>query len=138
MTMEERIESLERRTARLRLLAVLVTIGASVMAVGFMAACQSSAQAASVAQTIYAKRFVVMDEQGRERGVLTVGRMGPELKLYDQNGKVRIGLGAAAVTAGLSLCDQNAQIRADLRVDKKNGGKLVVRDVQGGVLWKTP
>ena len=80
---------------------------------------------------------------------------GPELNLYDKEGKPRAGLAVDKDGAGLRLADENGKQRVVLAVDKNGPGLglvdengkhraalimlgLVLLDEKGEVIWKAP
>jgi len=56
-----------------------------------------------------AKKFILEDATGKERGVLSVNDKGAELKLLGSDGKPRVALYTDDTGQGLCLSDANGQ-----------------------------
>jgi hypothetical protein len=138
MTTEERLEKLERELAcahrRSRwLLAVLV------LAVGGLCLARTWTSTTALAQAqgaiatpraVRASEFILEDENGKTRASLNVGKDGPGLTLYSENGKGCAGLSVCTDTPSLFLRDKNDRLRADLALSK-NGPTLNLFDENG-------
>ena len=66
---------------------------------------------------IRAKKFVVVDNAGRERVALRGGVDGQGLVLTDRNGRVRAGLTIDGDQPGLRMYDRNGKARMGLTLD---------------------
>ena len=119
MTTEQRLEDLEtelqRAKRRNRLLLAVVLLAAIVMTAGI----------ARRENVIKANAFVLLDENGKTRAALDVGKDGPKLGLYDENGKLRAGLSVGKDGSGLALSDENEKRRAGLAVVKEGPGLIL-------------
>jgi len=132
MTIEERVDGLERKLARAqrrnrRLLIGLVLIGALAVVAGMGCGAQR--------KTVEAREFILVDEHGARRARLTVGadEMGedaPGLALLDENGVNRIALVQGRDGVGLVLADEDGVPRMALSV-AKGGPGLVLNDKSG-------
>ncbi|NQU75679.1 MAG: hypothetical protein HQ546_05105 [Planctomycetes bacterium] len=67
---------------------------------------------------ITAKKFVLVDDEGRERGKLEVTACCPTLSLRDENGKARVLLTEAVDGPALLLSDKNGGARVLLSETK--------------------
>lgn len=83
MTIEERLEKLERELSRVN------------QAVG------------GTFNELRAYKFVLEDENGKSRAVIGVSKDGPALRLLDENGKPRVELSIWKDGPGLVLLDEN-------------------------------
>lgn len=149
MTIEERLEGLERESvrARRRNRRVLVVAGLSiaVCAVGVAAFFPSFVKAqpgASVEKEIRANRFTLVDESGRERGRLAVDLGDAGLFLRDEKGRHRASLMVLKDRSLLSLSSEKGRtheatlsadnIESSLLLRDENGKVRAGLDVMGG------
>jgi len=159
MTIEERLENMEKELARLKwrnrclLGAILLVAGGLVVPLMFeTTALRARAQVAGTVKEIRANKISLCDINDVTRAELTASKDGPGLGLYDEKGIARAlltvlkdgpGLGLydekgmplakLAVTNGesmLTLCDEKGQARTWLRV-AEDGPILVMRDEKG-------
>ncbi len=110
MTIEERLVVLEKELNKSKrrthyLLGTLILI----VTIGIMGA--TSLKSGNV---IRANRFILEDQNGNVRGVLSVNDNDPALHLLDENGKVRVALGITKYGPTLGLCDENGTARSTL------------------------
>ena len=131
MTIEERLEKLEIQLTRVKRRNYWVLAGA--LAVGLLGA-YWMARAGIRAQTIRAMAFVLVDAEGRERGVFNMGEDGPGLKLYDEKGKNRVGLGEGKGVVAMNLLDKNGNSRVTLDVTKNMSGLGLNNEKGAGVI----
>ena len=139
MTIEERLENMERELGRQKrrnrwlLGAIIVLLGGLVAAGAFKTTVTTAqAQGAGTAKLISANNFFLIDENGRPRAALFVGKDGPSLSLSDENGKTRVWLRADKDGVGLGLYDENGKNRA-LLVAGKDGPSLSLGDENGKI-----
>jgi len=174
MTTEERLTKVERELARVKrrsrwlLGGVLLAAGAWAALAGFKGSATAAArtevedrfqQAGEGFKVVRANRFVLEDEKGKNRAMLTtfadgagltlydenskarvmlgVSNDGPALFLYDEKGKGRARLAASNNGPGLQLCDEKGKTRAGLNV-LKSGSWLHLRDENGKTIWRAP
>jgi hypothetical protein len=109
MTVEERLEKVERELAALK-------AGEGV---------------------VKAQAFVVEDADGRIRAELGLTKDGPRLRLLDGNGTPRIGLALPEIGPGLALLDANGVNRAWV-VAHSGGPILALFDENGAPVWAVP
>lgn len=120
MSLEERLEHLERELAAVRkrhrrhqfgMLALIVALAA-----GFYALRQSDTQPVGdgVADTIRARSFVLYDIKGNARGLLAMNEDTPALILTDENGRPRVGLFTNREGSSISLSNEKGVVRAGL------------------------
>ena len=99
---------------------------------------------------VKAEKFVLVDKDGKERGVLGMddnrpynmlrGReIGPHLALFDMDGKKRIELALwPEGSPSLFLMDRNGERRASLVVGPDGLSKLILFDEDGDKLFEMP
>ncbi len=139
MTIEERLEKLEKELARVNrrnhtLLAVII-FGVVLLAAILLESrttpeigtTRTSESISEVEDVVRARSFVVIDENGKPRIILAMTENGPKLAFFDENQKYRIGLGEAKEVLGLNLSDENGESRALLFMDK-DGPRLSLSD----------
>jgi hypothetical protein len=130
MTTAERLENLERELARAtrRNNWFLAGLGLAVglLAVGWL----FTGFVTHTVKEVRTKRFVLVDEKGRNRALLSVDNAGPGLSLSDENGHKRVGLAAFKEASGMSLYDEKGENRVMLSVDK-TGSALALSDENG-------
>ena len=114
MTIEERMTRLERKNRRLTLALVLTGL-AAILAVGV-----GMAAPVAVPDEVKAHKFTLVDADGKTRAELglNTGPNGPGLKLFDENGNMRVGLGLLPDGPNLTLRDENGKTRVSLNVTK--------------------
>jgi hypothetical protein len=110
MTIDERIEKIERQLVRLRWYNRCL-IGFIVLSLGVWFVCMSfrpkTPWARSGAKVIRANNFILDDENGKPRATLDVFMDTPGLKLADENGKPRASLALTKLGPKLGLFDEN-------------------------------
>jgi len=116
--MEQRLESLERRINRYRLLASC--LGVAVLAAVGIAAATST----SPVEEIRAKKIVILNDQGKTVGLLEAGKLGGGLALFDSNGNLRLIAGGEDGGGRLILMDSSGKEGVLAIADAANGGKL--------------
>jgi hypothetical protein len=113
MTTDERLVQLERKNKRLTL--ALVFLGT----VAILAVTMGQSSPPSVPKEISANKFILTGSNGELLAILGMGKFGPGLFLYDENGKNRIDLSVYRESSSvLRLKDQNGNSQASLWVDK--------------------
>ncbi len=120
MTLEERVENLERELAHMK--------------------------RDRVEPEVRARSFVLVDDNGKDRAALAMTEDGPRLFLSDENGEPRVTLSVQKDGARLSLWDENGKNRVGLSVLKNGPGVSVTKDMpnltlmdgKGKVVWKAP
>ncbi len=105
MTIEERLEVVERELAELK-----------------------AAQAQEIGKVIRANQFIVEDDNGKTRAELVINKDGPSLSLFDKNGNPRALLSALKDGPRLELFDENGKPRAGLAAC---GGEPSAPSIQG-------
>lgn len=106
MTIEERIETLEKELARTRSRNRWLTAALLLVGVGAVA---GLGRASVAEKEVRAKSFIVEDEKGRTRAKLSVRENAPVLSLFDENEKLRVGLTATKDGPALTLLDENGK-----------------------------
>lgn len=135
MTIEERLEKLEKELARAendltcatrargaakagRFLAVsLAVLLLAWVVAGAFAPATARAQVPG-GKVLRASAFLLEDEKGNARGALMVTKYGPALTLSDEKGPVRVWLGVIKSGVGLSLYDEKGHPRAALSLGR--------------------
>ena len=99
---------------------------------------------------VEAKTFILVDDEGKERGAMRVLRNGAvSLVFADQKGKVRAGLGLEKEGGPCLVLSDGNLVRATLGVVDLRGAKpgatgktapssLVLYDKEGKVIWQAP
>jgi hypothetical protein len=95
MTIEERLENMERELGRVKrrhrwlLSAIFLVAGGLIASRVFeTTAIQAQAQGAGTAKQVRARSLILEDEKGKLRAMLAVFKEGPSLVLLNKNGKV--------------------------------------------------
>jgi hypothetical protein len=117
-------EALADRIARLechnrRLTGALVVVGIAAVVAGFLGA------APKAPRVVEADRFVLRDDDGRARALLTMDEKSPTLALFNEQGKARLTLRAAADGATLSIKDGSEAVAEVLVTEEGPGVKLL-------------
>jgi hypothetical protein len=141
LSVEERLERLERRNAALEAqnlwmrragVAAVVVAGATLL-VGQVGAQDKAGKAKS----IEVSAIKLVDDQGRTRMDLGVDKDGVGLDFFDARGKVRVVVGEGTIEglgegAGLWVFDEKERPRVGLGIGKgKDGAGLIVLDEKG-------
>jgi hypothetical protein len=137
MTIEERLEDMEREIGRMKrrnrwlLGAILLVAGGLVVPVAFdTTAFRARAQGVGTAKEIRANSFVLEDENAKTRAVLSMLKGGPSLVLWGENGHSCVMLDADDNGPRLRLYDENSKVRAGLAL-VKDGPTLLLLDENG-------
>ena len=110
MTMEQRMQKLERELADLR---------------------------AGMAECLRTRRVVVEDNAGKTRAELDVGNEGPALVLLDEKGNRCAALGVTKKGPALFWTDKSGTVRVWLTVAQE-GPMLKLWDEKGNHIWSAP
>ena len=136
MTIEERLENMERELGRVKrrnrwlLGAILLVAGGLIVSAVFeTTAFRARAQGAGTAKEIRVNSLVLEDENGKLRALLAASKDGPNLEMYDENGKRRARL-SATENPQLALYDENGTPRATL-IEMEEGPGLMLWDENG-------
>ncbi|NIA08179.1 MAG: hypothetical protein GWP14_11195 [Actinobacteria bacterium] len=131
MTTEERLEKLELELARTKRNSRRLILGGMGLFLGLSALLVAGRTTTS---TVYAQEktndktviranaFILLDEQGRERGALSMYSFGPALTLLDEKNKTRAVLSVGKEGPNLSLADEKGKPRVFLAMDEKGMG----------------
>jgi len=140
MTTEERLEKLEKELswARWLLAGAALCVGIGVIVWTFApGTALAQVLIPGVQKVVRANSFVLVDENGRERGGMRVFLNTPSLDLSDENGKTRVMLSLDKNEPRLYLYGEGGLVRASLSI-LKNQAHLWLIDVDGEVLWSAP
>jgi len=142
MTIEERLEVVERELAasrrRTKRLWISLGLAGVVCALAWsLTATTSTAKTQGAEKVIRANKFIVEDENGKGRAVLSAYKYGPMLMLIDENGQPRAELSVPTFGSSLSLYEENGKTRAVLGIDKDGSG-LWLYDENGKAIWRAP
>ena len=112
MTTEERLEKLERKLSRIQAINRLLTVlGIGVvLVIWFFASGTPIAQENGVYHEIHAKAFVLKDDNGLNRAILTMSGDCPVLYMFDEIGTALVELSACENTPYLGLFDKNVKL----------------------------
>lgn len=129
MTIEERVENLERELRRVKqrnlwLLGALVLLAGGLIAFAVIEKTTSHKWTKVVPnKVIRAKGFILEDKNGKTRAELALNEGGPHLSLFDENFIRRVGL-AVFIDKGplLSMFGENGIIGAQLDMGKNASG----------------
>jgi hypothetical protein len=126
MTLENRIETLEGKLIRAeRLNRCLLGAMLLVVVIGILGVAPSKPE-----KIIQANKFILEDENGKLRAMLSADQNGPGLSLTDENGKVRALLNVRKDGPGLGLLDENGKSRVILSAGAQ-GTALCLKDENG-------
>lgn len=112
MTTDERIEKMEGQLARMRwfnrclIACIVLSFGAWFILKSFG---PETVWAQPGVKEIRATCFILLDENGKGRAVLSVLNDVPGLWLYDENGKVRASMAVGKAGPDLRLFDENGK-----------------------------
>ncbi len=162
MTLEERIERLEselKHTKRQKRLTWGVLVIASVLVVVMVSPQGNIAAQSNVSNEIRTRQIVIVDENGKPRSILAMGKNGPGLALRGENGEIRSSLNTDKEGSRLSIYDEKGEPRIVLVMDiegprlglydekgspraglavGKSGPVLGLFDKNGKEIWSTP
>jgi len=142
---EERLERLERELRAVRRRSRWLVVVAGLGVVGVVLAwtlanttATAQAQAPNIGpKVIRANMFILDDENGKARAMLTMFKDGPGLDMSDEKGKIRAMLSTTKDGATLDLLDANGKMRVGLRTTK-DGAALDLFDAKGKAIWSQP
>jgi hypothetical protein len=130
MTIEERLERLERENRRLKyLLFSLLFLIAGVFFIG--ARTINGEGESSIPDEIKAKKFTLVDDNGKGRAVLGIWKGLPGLVFFSEAGELRVGLLDAEKLPSLGFQDENGKTRLVLGTSKEQGPFLELCDENG-------
>lgn len=164
MTTDERLQKVEGQLARVRWINRCL-IASIVLSVGVWFIVKTltpeMAWAQSAVKEIRANKFVLEDENGKDRASIAMDRGGPGLSLMDENGKTLATMTLGKDGRGLRLMDENSNTRAVFWLSvlanqpslvlkdengksravltvSKDGPRLELRDENGKPIWSAP
>ena len=105
---KERLTRLERKNRRLTL--ALVSVGTAAI----LAVAVGMAASEAVPDEVKARKFTLVDANGKVRAMLTVDKSGTGVSLLDENGKPRATLTVLNTVPDLSLLDENGRVSGSL------------------------
>ena len=159
LTMEQRVERLERHNRRLEvgMVVLAMVVGgmvALVLSLVFLGATKWKPRMAppteAFGKVVRAQKFEVVDSNGAMRGIFDVLPDGnPGLVLVDKNGKTRASFSVLPDGSGLGLFDKEGKLRAGLGAVELEAGRtgattrtvaysLTFYDQDERVIWKAP
>jgi len=127
MTTEERLARVERQCMMFKAGFALVTVA---LAVVLLIGASQDQDKTKVLEEVRAKRFVLLDEAGKDRGGLATTKDGPGLVLWNENGKPSVNLIAERLGASLALSDKTGTRR--LNLDTSAGGTVLALADENG------
>jgi len=138
MTIEERLEALERGLSAAKRRNKYLLIGLVVLAIGWaFTSTTGTVQAQGGENIVRAEKFELVDSQGNVRAALAVTDSGPTLEFYDENGKTRAALNVFDSGPMLRLYDESETFRAVLAVSY-DVPWLCLLDANGRPIWSAP
>jgi len=130
MTTDQRLARLEKQCSLLKAGFALVTVA---LAVVLLIGAGQDQVKPKVLEEVRAKRFVMVDKDGKPRGELGVFKDVPNLVLADENGKYRVGLGVSKDGPGLSFRDKEGEQRLTLGLSDGLGGPSLALSDRAGL-----
>lgn len=88
-------------------------------------------------KVIRANRFVLEDENGKERAALGMSGGTPELVLFGENENIRLSINVGEDGPGLVLYGDDGEFRLGICV-AEDGRGLVLFDEKGEAIWEAP
>jgi hypothetical protein len=122
--LESRLETIERRLSRYRLISVL--LGLALVGLAGIAANAPS----ETTQEIRARRVVIVDEKGRETGHMTSGPNGGLLSLMNNEAIPVIRMGAGEKGGKITVLDAKGNLSI-VASSEETGGELALQDKKG-------
>ncbi len=132
MTIDKRIEKIERQLVRIRWVSCGLIICIVLSLVVWFISKNLSGE-----KEIRATQFIIEDANGKTRGALGVDEKGPSLGLFDENGKCRILLRSYEEGSMLGLSDKN-QNPGVILANLKGEPGLELYDENGKEIWSAP
>lgn len=86
---------------------------------------------------VRAHKFVLVDENDKQRAVISTDKANPLIALYDQNQKIRVGLNAHKDGPGLLMYDAEGKQQMAVFADK-NGPGIIITDEKGKIQFNAP
>src|SRR6516162_10003197 len=142
MTIEERVQKLERELRQAQRLTRWFFAGFGLVVVGVFLS--KSTQAQGVPDEFRAHGFVVADDTGRRRGVFGWTPAGVILELEDENGRSRVNLMASSTGPLLAFSDARGKQRVFLTAFSEGPSRMLadrdghVRARLGAATFKAP
>jgi hypothetical protein len=104
----ERVKRLERQNRILKSAGLVALLG--IVATVLLGQTKSN----QVAKVVEAEKFVVMDQHGTVRAMLSADSSGAQLRLFDEDDQVRIALAICHDRTNLSFYNENGSVGVDL------------------------
>ena len=141
MTIEERLEILERELARATrrnhwFLAVIGLAG-GLFALSWYSTGTTGRAAVGAEKQVIARMFILEDENGKPRATLGVLKKEPRLDMLDEKGETRAALAVFKDGPGLTLFDEKGKTRASVVV-LRNKPMIGLSDENGKLIWFAP
>jgi hypothetical protein len=104
----KRVKRLERQNRILKSAGLVALLG--IVAAVLLGQTKSN----QVAKVVEAEKFVVMDQHGTVRAMLSADSSGAQLRLFDEDDQVRITLATCRDRTNLSFYNENGSVGVDL------------------------
>lgn len=115
------------------------------MAAGYVGGLMSQASSVATAQAdpgvsevVRAKSFVLVDSEGKTRGLFNTNKDGVALVLIDSEGKARGLFSTDKDGVALAIRDSEGNRRGLFGTDDKGEPRLALFDLDGRAVWKAP
>lgn len=119
----------------------MVLFAAACLVVAVAAVAYAAGKAAMpVADTVAARRIILVDGHGKVRAALVVVDGNPALAMQDENGKTRVTLQLRSPKANPTLAfdDRQGKTRALLTLHDNDQPGMALFDAAGATAWATP
>lgn len=137
MSIENRVNQLQKKVNRLMSLFAVVLIAAILIGVLYSGSPEAAARGNQSANVVKAQKFSVVDSSGREVAIL--GTTQGETGLVLNNDKSQIVLGAANAGTGLFVFDSNKAVRVgSVYIPGKDQSMMALGDSRGNMEWTAP
>ena len=130
VSLEQRLEKVERENSRLKVLGSVMLLG--------MAGALCLGLASNPSKKLEAEVLVLKNAQGKPQMILGAGDDGPALTILDKNGKLRVNLGVGQDGPALDLLDAAENPRAQLMITEDQGPLLNFFDAKGSQVSLKP
>ena len=124
----DRLEKLERQNRRTRRIAIAGVLCAGVV---FLVGAQGNKP--EVLEEVRAKRFVVIDDEGRERTVMHATADRSNFAMSDENGKERVSLFTTKDYMALAFVNSRGKVTLSLMYHERHNTGLVLVNRHGTV-----
>ncbi len=122
----ERLERVERQNRRMKRIGI-----AGFLCIGAVFLVGAQGNKPEVLEEVRAKRFVVIDDNGRERTVLSATADACSFLMSDENGKPRVTLSATKTHMLLAFFDSHGKVPLHFRYHERHATGLLLKNHRG-------